>query len=143
MRLRQFYLEAFGWDIYPFSDTYAGVETSSHTHDEATGATTYTGVDAHMNDGVEVASDGGQPTWRFRNESNWRYFEPGISGGIASGNVAAVSIYIQVKDLSAALADVARCGGATVQAPAEVAPNVNIASFSDPAGNVIGLVLGA
>ncbi len=139
--LRTFYADAFGWEIFPFSETYAGIETASHTHDEATGATTYTGADAHMNEGVEMGSEGGQPTWRFRGEATWRYFEPGVSGGVAFGATPAVSIYIQVSDLGTALAEVERHGGRMVQPPTEVAPNVHVASFSDPAGNVIGLVL--
>lgn len=139
--LRAFYAEVFGWELFPFSETYAGIETTSHSHDEATGSTTYTGTDRYMNDGVQIGSSGGQPAWKFSGESYWRAFEPGIAGGISLGEGPAVSIYIQVKDLAVALSDVERHGGKTVQPPAEVAPNVNVASFSDPAGNVIGLVL--
>ena len=140
-RLRQFYADVFGWDIYVFpGGQYSGVETSAHTHDEKTGATTYTGKDAFMNEGVETNEEKGHRGWRYKGESNWRGFEPGISGGIGLGP-ASVMFYIQVPDLEAALADVDRGGGSTVLPPTNVAPDVWIATFSDPAGNVVGLAL--
>lgn len=136
--LRQFYRDVFGWELYPYSEAYTGIETSSHTHDEATGATSYTGEDAFMNDGVMMGASGGQAAWKFPGENHWRSFEPGITGGIAQGD-AAVSIYIQVNDIEAALEAVERHGGTVGRRAEEVAPNVVIAAFTDPAGNEIGL----
>lgn len=138
-RLRRFYGDVFGWETYVFpGGTYAGVETTSHTHNEATGATTYTGDDAFLNDGVQIGAESGHVGWKFAGETRWRGFEPGISGGIGEG-VAAVTFYIQVGDLQAALDEVVSGGGAVVLPPTEVAPGVFIATFADPAGNVIGL----
>ena len=127
--LRRFYGAVFGWETFEFSPAYTGVETSSHTHDEATGATTYTGEDAYMNDGVMIGSSGGQPGWKFPDEPRWRGFETGISGGIALAEGPAVTFYIQVDDVEAALAKVEQHGGSVVRRPAEVAPNVVIAAF--------------
>lgn len=137
-RLRQFYAAVFGWELFPYNDAYAGIETTQHSHDEATGATTYTGPDAFMNDGVLVGSSGGQPAWKYPGERYWRGFEPGIAGGVAQGP-AGITFYIQVPDLDAALADVVRHGGKAVRQPTEVAPNVVIAAFEDPAGNEVAL----
>jgi predicted enzyme related to lactoylglutathione lyase len=140
--LRRFYGGVFGWEMFEFSPAYAGVETSSHTHDEATGATTYTGEDAYMNDGVLIGSSGGQPGWKFPGEPRWRGFETGIAGGIALAGGPAVTFYIQVDDVEATLATVEQHGGSVVRRPEEVAPNVVIAAFRDPAGNEIGLSRG-
>jgi len=140
--LRRFYGAVFGWEMFEFSPAYAGVETRSHTHDEATGATTYTGEDAYMNDGVMIGSSGGQPGWKFAGEPRWRDFETGIAGGIALAPGPSVTFYIQVDDVEAALAKVEQHGGSVVRRPEEVAPNVVIAAFRDPAGNEVGLSRG-
>src|SRR5687767_4726166 len=140
-RLRRFYTEVFGWDTFVFPGGYAAVETSSHTHDEATGNVAYTGEDAYMNEGVVLGSQGSQPVWKFAGERDWRSFLPGAAGGGIGEGAPSVSFYIQVPDLQAALNAVAKGGGATVLPPTEVAPAIFIATFSDPAGNVIGLNL--
>lgn len=136
--LREFYAGVFGWELFSYSEAYAGLETSSHTHDAETGATTYVGEDAFMDDGVLVGASGGQPAWKFPGEGMWRSFEPGIAGGIAQGQ-ASVTVYIQVKDLEATLSRVEAHGGTVLHRPEEVAPNVIVAAFADPAGNEIGL----
>lgn len=138
--LRTFYRDVFGWDLFIFpGGGYTGIETTSHSHDDATGTVTYTGADAFMNDGVLLGSQGGQPAWKFKDEPNWRAFQPGLEGGGIFQAPPAVTVYIQVPDLDEALAKVARAGGSAVRAPEEVAPNVHIATFKDPAGNEIGL----
>lgn len=136
--LRRFYTEVFGWEMFQYNGSYAGAETSHHTHDDATGTTTYTGEDAFMNDGVLMGSNGGQPAWKFPGETYWRGFEPGVSGGVAQAT-AAVTVYIQVRDLEDALAKVEAHGGKVLRRPQQVASNVVIAAFADPAGNEIGL----
>ena len=139
--LHRFYMDVFEWDVFVFpGGGYAGVETAAHDHDETTSATTFKGADSHMNDGVVIGSAYGQPAWKYTNEKSWRGFEAGVSGGIAQGE-AGVTFYIQVRDLAATLQAVGLAGGETVQPPTEVAPNVNVASFRDPAGNQVGLLL--
>ncbi len=139
--LHRFYREVFGWDVFVWGETYAGLDTAVHTHDEATGSTTYVGEDAYMNDGVELSDEGGHHGWRFKGETQYREFAPGVSGGIGKG-APGVTFYIQAKDLDAALAKVEECGGKVLRRPEEVAPNVVVAAFADPAGNEIGLILG-
>ncbi len=136
--LRKFYSDVFGWEMFQFTEDYAGVETSSHTHDEASGATTYTGDDAHMNAGVMVGSSGGQPGWKYPDDPYWRAYEPGIAGGVSRAP-AGVTVYIQAQDLDAALTRVVEHGGQVLRRPEQVAPNVVVAAFRDPAGNEIGL----
>ena len=138
--LQRFYKDVFGWDVFVWSETYAGLDTAVHTHDEATGTTTYVGDDAYMNEPVELSNEGGHQGWRFKGESQYREFAPGVSGGIAQAAGPAVTFYIQAKDLAAMLAKVVEHGGKVVREPAEVAPNVVIAFFADPAGNEIGLI---
>ncbi len=139
-RLRQFYSDVFGWEVFVFpGGAYAGVETAKHAHDDAGGTVRYEGDDAFMNDGVIVGSSGGQPAWKYPGEPRWHAFQHGTEGGGIAEGAPALTFYIQVPDLEAALANVARGGGAVVLPPTNVAPEVFIATFSDPAGNVVGL----
>ena len=135
--LRAFYAATFGWQVEPLPGGYALVATAVHDHGPAD-ETIYTGDDAHMNDGVVIGSAYGQPGWKFAREREWRFFEPGIGGGIGEGEPG-VTMYIHVPDLEATLARVAANGGAVLMEPTEVAPNVVVASFADPEGNRIGL----
>ncbi len=65
----------------------------------------------------------------------------GINGGIGptGGPPNMVVFYVQVKDLQAYLKKVEKLGGKTIMPPTEM-PMVTFALFSDPEGNVIGLV---
>ena len=65
----------------------------------------------------------------------------GIGGGITKSPAAMVTFYVAVKDLAAALKQAEKLGGKTVMKPAEVPGGPTIAQFSDPEGNVIGLLL--
>ena len=64
----------------------------------------------------------------------------GIGGGVTGGDDAGVIFYIQVDDLEAALAKVGSLGGKTVMDVMTIPGMVTMATFSDPEGNVIGLV---
>lgn len=68
--------------------------------------------------------------------------EGGIGGGIADhpAGGSAVTIYVQVPDLQATLDAVEKAGGKTVVPVTEIPGMVTFAQFSDPAGNVIGIV---
>ena len=67
--------------------------------------------------------------------------EPGgIAGGITAGRVPMVTIYVEVADLAAALKKAERLGAKTVMKPTQVPGGPEIAQFSDPEGNVIGLL---
>ncbi len=68
----------------------------------------------------------------------------GINGGVgpATHGGKRVSIYAQVSDLQAALDKAEQLGGKTMLPPTEVPGGPKLAMFADPAGNVIGLLLG-
>lgn len=66
----------------------------------------------------------------------------GINGGIGvpMNGGSYVTVYIEVDDLPAALDRIQGLGGKTEMAPMRVPNGPEIAMFSDPAGNVLGLV---
>ena len=68
--------------------------------------------------------------------------EAGINGGIGNQQEEAyqVTFYVQVEDLQAALDKAESLGGKTVTPPMEIPGVVTLAQFSDPDGNIIGLV---
>lgn len=68
----------------------------------------------------------------------------GIGGGIMtppSGDTG-VTIYIDVDDLQAALDKAEKHGAKTIVPPMDVPEGPSIAMFSDPEGNMVGLVTG-
>lgn len=66
----------------------------------------------------------------------------GIGGGISAGEggAKAVTFYIAVDDLQASLDKVQSLGGKTVMPVMEIPGMVTLAVFSDPEGNVVGMV---
>jgi hypothetical protein len=67
--------------------------------------------------------------------------EPGgIGGGITAGQKPMVTFYVEVADPAAALTEAQRLGGKTVMAPTAIPNGPTIAQFTDPEGNLIGLV---
>jgi predicted enzyme related to lactoylglutathione lyase len=67
----------------------------------------------------------------------------GIHGGMGPTNDGGrrVSIYAQVNDLQATLDKAEKLGGKTILPPSEVPGGPKLAMFTDPAGNVTGLLL--
>jgi hypothetical protein len=68
----------------------------------------------------------------------------GIGGGVANNpdGVARVTFYVETDDLQASLDKAEQLGGTTVVPPTDVPGGPSIALFSDPGGNVVGLVKG-
>ncbi len=67
----------------------------------------------------------------------------GIAGGIGpvpEGSPNHVTVYIEVDDLEAALKKIESLGGNTITPPMDVPGGPTLAHFSDPAGNMVGLV---
>ena len=66
----------------------------------------------------------------------------GINGGIGgtNGGPNRVTFYVEVPDPQAALHKAESLGGKTVMPVTEIPDIVTLAMFSDPEGNVIGLV---
>jgi predicted enzyme related to lactoylglutathione lyase len=67
----------------------------------------------------------------------------GINGGVGTSQdgVNRVSVYVQVDDLDAVLAQAEKLGGKTILSPSHVPGGPKLAMFADPAGNVTGLLL--
>ena len=67
-----------------------------------------------------------------------------LAGGIGQepSGAARTTIYVQVPDLQATLDKAAAMGGKVVMPPTDIPGVVSLAQFSDPDGNVIGLVKG-
>ncbi len=65
----------------------------------------------------------------------------GIGGGISKSmdGKPMVTVYVEVADLDATLAQVQQLGGTTVMPPADVPGGPRLAQFADLDGNVIGL----
>ena len=69
----------------------------------------------------------------------------GIGGGVGFGPPdyeGHVTFYVEVPDVEAALAKVESLGGTALGGPATVLDGVEIGSFYDPEGHLIGLVKG-
>lgn len=69
----------------------------------------------------------------------------GINGGIGGGDsnlAAGVTFYVQVEDLEECLNRAEGMGGRILIRPTDIEGAVTMALFSDPEGNVIGLVKG-
>src|SRR5262249_3694323 len=68
----------------------------------------------------------------------------GINGGVSPSEdgKGRVSVYAMVEDLAATLAQVEKLGGKTVLPVTDVPGGPTIAMFSDPAGNVTGIMKG-
>lgn len=64
----------------------------------------------------------------------------GINGGIASGERVRNTFYIEVDDPAAYLKKVTANGGKVVMDVTEIPGAVTMAQFTDPEGNLIGIV---
>ena len=87
--------------------------------------------------------------WHVQPEDEMNYgvvdthTEGGIGGGISGdGAYSGVTVYVQVDDLQKFLDKAESLGGKTVMPPMEVPGVVTLAMFSDPEGNVIGMIQG-
>jgi predicted enzyme related to lactoylglutathione lyase len=66
--------------------------------------------------------------------------EPGPAGHLRGGNRSGVTLYVQVRDLQASLAEAAELGGTVLTEPFDVPGGPTLAAISDPEGNPVMLV---
>ncbi len=66
--------------------------------------------------------------------------EGGIAGGVAQGESPSVCFYVQVDDPQSALDEAVRLGGKVAHPVLSIPGMVTFAQFTDPEGNLIGLV---
>lgn len=67
----------------------------------------------------------------------------GLGGGIMQirpGMPPYVTVYVQVEDLAAKLAEITALGGQTIVPPTDINENASFAMFADPDGTVVGLL---
>ena len=91
--------------------------------------------------------------WKINSDNPWNYglvdteSETGIGGGVTGVDPAmsqpGVMIYVEVEDLQATLDKAESLGGKTAMPIMEIPGMVTLAHFSDPDGNVIGIVKSA
>jgi predicted enzyme related to lactoylglutathione lyase len=85
------------------------------------------------------------PMAEMRNYSMLDNEGHGIGGGVGAempGQGGRVTVYIEVNDPQAYLDKVTASGGTMIMPVTDVTPEVTIAMFTDPAGNVVGLLKG-
>jgi uncharacterized protein len=115
--LGSFYSELFGWKLSPApgNPAYQLVAPEQGRH--------RTGLGGAISSVPERPSS----TWRGPTR--------------AEGYGGHVTVYVEVPDIDAALAEAERLGGTRMQGPDEIeGAGVTIAKFNDPEGNLIGLV---
>lgn len=66
--------------------------------------------------------------------------EPGVGGALKRSDSPGVTLYLQVRDLDAALAAVPDLGGEVVRPPVDVPGGPTVAAVTDPEGNRLVLV---
>jgi len=69
--------------------------------------------------------------------------DAGVGGGIASaqpGGPNRVTFYVEVEDLDAYLERAESLGGKTIMEPSSVPGGPRLAMFTDPEGNIVGLI---
>jgi predicted enzyme related to lactoylglutathione lyase len=69
--------------------------------------------------------------------------ETGVGGAVGQGNdemPSYLTMYLEVEDIDAHLVNIEEAGGKTVAPRQEIPGMVTFALFSDPAGNLVGLV---
>lgn len=87
--------------------------------------------------------------WKVDANNEWNYGmvdtqAGGIPGGIGPtmDGAARVTVYAQVPDLQAYLDKAEKLGGKTLMPPTEIPGAVTMAMFTDPVGNVMGMIKG-
>lgn len=79
-------------------------------------------------------------------EGNTNADGAGIGGGVGAGPegyAGHVTVYVEVPDVEAALANAERLGGSRLMGPDKVMENLEIGQFADPEGHVIGVMKNA
>ncbi|MBO0808356.1 MAG: VOC family protein, partial [Actinobacteria bacterium] len=80
------------------------------------------------------------PRMRVAGAGGGTSHSPGPGGHIRNGDHPAVVLYVQVRDLGAALARARQLGGTVVAEPFDTPGGPTLAAISDPEGNLLGLV---
>jgi uncharacterized protein len=96
--------------------------------------------------GWEIDADNPMNYGMVQREGNTNSEGIGIGGGVGGapeGYSGHVTFYVEVPDVDAALAKAEQLGGKRMMGPLEVTDEVEIGQFTDPDGNVVGVVKGS
>ncbi len=116
--LRAFYSELFDWviDVDPDSPADYGLVRGSEDGEGIGGA-------------VSTVPQEPSPTWRGPRRDE--------------GYAGHVTVFVEVPDVEAALAQAQRLGGVRMQGPDALRPGIQFGKFLDPEGHLIGVVTAA
>ena len=96
--------------------------------------------------GWEIDADNPMNYGMVQREENTNSEGIGIGGGVGGapeGYSGHVTFYVEVPDVDAALVKAEQLGGKRMMGPLEVTDEVEIGQFTDPDGNVVGVVKGS
>jgi predicted enzyme related to lactoylglutathione lyase len=98
--------------------------------------------------GWEIDSNNPMNYGIIQREGNTNADGAGIGGGIMGAPEDMVpqpyvTVYVEVPDVEAALAQAEELGGARQMGPEEVMPGLTIGLFTDPEGHLIGVLTGS
>ena len=98
--------------------------------------------------GWEIDSNNPMNYGIIQREGNTNAEGVGIGGGIMGAPeemapVPYVTVYVEVPDVEAALAQAEELGGARRMGPEEVMPGLTIGLFTDPEGHMVGVLTGS
>jgi uncharacterized protein len=116
--LQAFYSQLFGWDFMRAPDVraYGLVRRESNLSAEGVG----------IGGAVYTVPEQPSPTWRGPSR--------------ADGYNGHVTVYVEVPDVEAALAEVERLGGTRMQGPDAIGGGQQMGKFTDPEGHLVGIV---
>ena len=96
--------------------------------------------------GWEIDADNPMQYGIVGREDNVNADGVGIGGGVGQGPDGYdghVTVYVEVPDVEAALADAERLGGTRIMGPDQPMEGLEIGMFGDPEGHVIGVIRSA
>jgi len=98
--------------------------------------------------GWEIDSNNPMNYGVIQREGNTNADGAGIGGGIMGAPEDMVpqpyvTVYVEVPDVEAALAQAEELGGARQMGPEEVMPGLTIGLFTDPEGHLVGVLTGS
>jgi uncharacterized protein len=95
--------------------------------------------------GWEIAADNPMGYGIVARDGNVNADGVGIGGGVGQGPdgyEGHVTFYVEVPDVEAALAKAESLGGTRVMGPEQIMDMIELGQFTDPNGNLVGLVRG-
>jgi len=96
--------------------------------------------------GWEIDADNPMNYGIVNREDNLNAEGIGVGGGVGQGPEGYgghVTFYVEVSDVEAALSQAESLGGSRVMGPEQITPEVQLGQFTDPEGNMIGVIKSA